>query len=387
MQAGNVITVSIGHLIHDLYLGFLPALLPVLIVHFGITNAQAGLLTVFLQLPSLLQPLIGVMADRFSLRYVFAFAPGMTAILMSLSGLAPSYGVLAILLVVAGFSNAAMHAIGSSMAGAMSGRRLGRGLGIWMVGGSFGFALGALVIVSVVQLAGLRGTVWTVFPGLLISLILFLRLRALQWRPPRRAAGGPGWKTVLLMMAPIMVPVCMVLALRSAMEAALSTYLPTYIDSETGNLWLAGISLSVAEGAGVVGTLAMGNWSDRVGRRRVLIALMGVTPIFLLMFLYTSGLVQLAVLALLGFSTFSILPVLMAVVQESYPENRALANGIFLATNFVLKSFVAVGLGAFADGFGLRSIYYIAGVAALLALPLLARLPGGGADRASPAPA
>ena len=68
-----------------------PPLLPVLIEKFSLSNAQAGLLNVFLQWPSLLQPFIGYLADRRNLRILVVAAPAIAGVCMSLLGVAPSY--------------------------------------------------------------------------------------------------------------------------------------------------------------------------------------------------------------------------------------------------------------------------------------------------------
>jgi FSR family fosmidomycin resistance protein-like MFS transporter len=90
---------------------------------------EAGLLTVFMQGPSLLQPFIGHLADRISLRTFVILAPAVTATMMSLLGVAPGYAVLALFLVAVGFSSASLHAVGPVIAGNLSGRSLGRGMG------------------------------------------------------------------------------------------------------------------------------------------------------------------------------------------------------------------------------------------------------------------
>ena len=58
---------------------------------------------------SLLNPYIGILADRISVRYFIIAAPALTAIPMSLIGLAPTYTVLLILLFLTGISVAIFH--------------------------------------------------------------------------------------------------------------------------------------------------------------------------------------------------------------------------------------------------------------------------------------
>ena len=133
-RAGPVVTISAGHAVHDTYAGFLPVLLPSFVQRFALSNTKAGALSAFTQLPSLLQPVFGHLADRLTLRWMVTLAPGVTATLMSLVGWAPTYAVLALFLIATGISSAAFHAVASATAGRLSARRLGRGMSIWMVG-------------------------------------------------------------------------------------------------------------------------------------------------------------------------------------------------------------------------------------------------------------
>ena len=71
--------------------------------------------------------------------------PASAATLMCLVGWAPAYAVLALLLITAGISSAAFHAVASAAAGRASHGHLGKGLSIWMVGGEVGSTLGPLV--------------------------------------------------------------------------------------------------------------------------------------------------------------------------------------------------------------------------------------------------
>ncbi len=55
-ETAGVTTASSAHLVHDLYPAFLAPLLPVLIENLSLTKTAAGLLSVFYQFPSLIQP-------------------------------------------------------------------------------------------------------------------------------------------------------------------------------------------------------------------------------------------------------------------------------------------------------------------------------------------
>ena len=101
-QTRRVLAVSLAHFVHDTYTAFLAPLLPLLIQRLQLSLALAGSLTFFLQVPSLLNPVIGYLDDRLNLRCLVYIAPGLTGTLMSCLGFAGSYWSLAGLLLATG---------------------------------------------------------------------------------------------------------------------------------------------------------------------------------------------------------------------------------------------------------------------------------------------
>ncbi len=375
-QTDRVMTISVGHAVHDTYTAFLPPLLPAFIEKLLLSKTEAGLLAVFLQGPSLLQPAIGHLADRVNLRYVVILAPAVSAVMMSLLGVAPVYAALTLLLLVAGLSSACFHAVAPVVAGTLSGRSLGRGMGFWMLGGELGRTLGPIVAVTTVGLVTLQGLPWLMPFGLLASVVLFLRLRDTPVRPRCAGAGLP-WRSVLRRMRPILFPLTGIIATRALILSALIIFLPTFLTEQGSGLWFAGVSLSVYEAAGVAGALAGGWMSDKLGRKFVIMVSMIVTPLFMIAFLLVGGWGRFLILPALGFSGLSIAPVIMALVQESYPENRAFANGIYMSLSFTIRSGAAVLAGAIGDLFGLYYAFAVGAVIMLLGVPLIVMLPGG----------
>jgi FSR family fosmidomycin resistance protein-like MFS transporter len=376
-QTDRVLTIASGHAVHDTYTAFLPPLLPAFIANLSLSTTEAGLLTVFIQVPSLLQPFIGHLADRLSLRYFVILAPAATGVMMSLLGLAPGYAMLALLLTVAGVSSASLHAVAPVMAGRLSGQSLGRGMGFWMVGGELGRTLGPIVVVSAIQLLTLKGTPWLMIAGLVASVILYVRLRDVPGRPPNAGQGLP-WRQALHSMGPLLVPLVGIIVVRSFMITALTTYLPTFLSKEGADLWFAGASLSVLEAAGVAGALLGGAVSDRLGRRRVLLISLLTTTLFMLVFLELNGWARFPALLILGLTALSITPVVMALVQESFPDNRALANGVYMALSFTIRSGAVVVVGVLGDLFGLRLAFTVSAIIPLLGVPFIFLLPRSG---------
>ena len=367
-HTGGVVTVAAAHSVHDTYSAFLSPLLPVLIENLEITKTAAGILTVFYQGPSLLQPLIGHLGDRVNLRVLVVIAPTLAAIAFTLLGLAPTYGILALLLVVAGLSSAGLHSIGPVLTGQMAGRSLGRAMSIWMVGGELGRTLGPIITVAAVAYLTPRGLPALIPGGLLASLIAYIRIRNL---PDRRPTSGQHsrWQESLTQMRPILPALALVISTRALLIMALSSFLPTFMTEQGEGLWVAGISLSIMQAAGVVGALTGGSLSDYLGRRRVLVIMSLAAPLAALVFLYTQGWLRLVLLPVVGFTLLSTTPVVMALVQERVSGGRALANGIYMALNFVITSIAVVMVGAIGDRFSLHAAFMTATIVMMVGVP------------------
>jgi FSR family fosmidomycin resistance protein-like MFS transporter len=369
-QTGNVVTIAGAHAVHDTYTAFLPPLLPHFVESFSLTNTAAGALAAFLQLPSLLQPVIGHLADRTTLRWIVILGPGVTGTVMSFLGWAPGYVALALMLLVAGVSVAAFHATAPVATGYLSGNRLGRGMGFWMVGGELGRTLGPLVVVSALAVMSIQSMALLSLAAIATSAFLYFRLRDVPLRTRGEGEQIP-WRTAVRAMRRTMLLLGALVSLRSVMVMATTIFLPLYLTEQGATLWVAGGALSIVEAAGIAGALAGGWISDHVGRRAVMILGQIVAPIALIAFLAADGWVRIAILPIIGFSLLAVPPVLMAFVQEQFPDTRALANGVYLSMNFVIRSIAAIAYGALGDAFGLSTTMYIAAAAMFLGLPLI----------------
>ena len=376
-QTTDVLMLSGGHAVHDTYSGFLAPLLPIFIQSLSLSKTEASLLMLARQAPSVFQPIIGHRADRSNLRFLVILGPAITGIAMSLLGIAPNYGSLVALLLITGFASAAFHAVGPAIAGKLSGPNLGRGMGIWMLCGELGRTLGPILIVSVIGVWGVAGTAYLIPASIVASLVLLLRMRRVAAQAFSFYKALP-WRSALKRMAPVMVPLSGIVFVRAFTLAALTAFLPTFLSEEGASLWLAGASLSVLEGAGIAGALIGGWVSDRLGRRRVLGFSMIVTPILLFVFLDSQGWVLFPVLVVLGFIALSTGPVVMAMVQESCPENRAFANGIYMGGGFALRGLAMLLLGMMGDAYGLRRAFEISAVLLFAGVLLVFKIPKGG---------
>jgi len=375
-QFGNVTLISLTHLLHDIYSSFLAPLRPLLIEKFGITLAMASIWDLASRLPWLLNPLIGMIAERTAARYFIIVSPALTAISMSLLGVAPSYIVVVILLLVMGISSAFFHVPSPVMVKRLSGKQTGRGMSYFMFGGEIARTMGPLVVTGAVTLWGLEGT-WKLIPfGLLASLILYFRLRkipiTMQKSEDTRLSGF--WKTTKK-MTPFLLILIGITFFRAIMKSSLTAFLPTFYYLDKGeSLWFSNSALAVFQLAGAVGTFFSGSISDRIGRKTTLVVVSLVTPALMALFVFSSGVWSFMVLLVLGLFVFAPGPVLLALVQDVSTEKPVFMNSIYMTISFVSGAIAVVFAGLLGDWLGLEKTYLISSLLALGAVPFVLML-------------
>src|SRR5690349_15628790 len=153
-----LVAISFCHLLNDMMQSLLPAIYPNLKLQFGLSFVQVGLVTFAYQITaSLLQPLVGLYADR---RPTPLALPGGT--LFTLAGLtilsiARSYEVLLVGSCLLGVGSSIFHPESSRVARMAAGGRFGLAQSLFQVGGNAGSALGPLVAAIVVVRWGRSG--------------------------------------------------------------------------------------------------------------------------------------------------------------------------------------------------------------------------------------
>ena len=375
-RAGEILLLSFSHFIHDVYSSFLAPLLPLLIEKLSMSLTQAGFLSAVMQLPALLNPFIGQLADRMSLRYFVILAPMMTAVPMSCIGLAPSYGVLLLLLFTAGISVAMFHVPAPVMIARMAGSKTGRGMSFFMTGGELARTVGPLTAVGAVSLLGLTGFWPVMVVGIAASVLLYYRFRNIDLSFHDSGPAVPLGRT-FAGMRHVLLPLTVILLARSFMHGSMTAFLPVFLKQQGGSIWLGGAGLALFEAAGVAGVLTAGSLSDTLGRRRMLLISLVGAPLAVFVFLFSSGWLRIGALLACGFTLLSTTPVMLAMVQEHADQSPAAANGIFMMISFLARSSVVVLIGLIADGIGLHSAYLAAGVVGLAGIPFVLMLPAG----------
>jgi FSR family fosmidomycin resistance protein-like MFS transporter len=352
-QLNRVLTIVGAHFTHDTYTAFLAPLLPNLIEKLSLTYTQAGALSAFTQLPSILDPIIGYLDDKINLRIFVIFAPAITATMMSLLGIAPTYLTLIVLLFITGLSSATFHSIAPAIIARSSGTQVGKGMSLQMAAGELGRTAGPLLASWALLTFTLGGMFPVAILGWIASLAVFLRFK----RIPIHVEKHNSIREILPIVQQLFVPLVGVTLFRSFMVTALGVYLPTLLESEGASIWKAGTTLAIYEFAGVIGAFLGGTLSDRLGRKPVLFTVSVLAPVTLLLFLQASGWLIIPILILSGLFSLSAQPIMLAIVQDHFPTHRSIGNGLYMTFSFVCLSISSVGIGILADHFGLHQAF------------------------------
>lgn len=372
LKKGNVASVAATHFLHDTFSSFFAPLIPLLIEKLGFSFAMAGLLSTVQKLPSLCNPLIGIIADKKPIRSGIVVTPIVTIICMSLMGIAPSVTMLALLLFVCGISAAIIHVTAPVLMRRVSGERVGTGMSCFMFGGEIARTAGPLLITAAVGWWGLEGT-WRLIPfGLVASLILFLNLRTIDKKALAHfdKKEKKNIKTHLRETLPFFALITPIILFRGFSNTALTLFLPTYLVEKGSTVSTAAFALAFLELAGACGALLAGSLSDKLGRKKILLGIMLMSPILMFLFTCSSGIAQWVLLGFMGLIFFGSTPVFMAMIHDLNSDRPSFTNGLYMTLSFAASSIVALLVGVLADHFGFVITYQITAGLSLVALPL-----------------
>ena len=361
-----------AHFSNDFFLSFFAPTLPVLITQMGLLKVQAGILNLGLELAALTMPLIGRIADKKDIRKYMVFTPAVTALCMSMLGVIPNFYLLFLVMTLGGLSLYFYHAIGPADIAKVNEAALGRILAIWNIAGQVAFMIGPLVVTAVLTRFSTRQMPWLALLGVAATLALII-IRKNQPDIPHKeslqveaheAADTNSRKRIIRQFLPI-AAITLAIALSHACAFA---YLPVYIVEQGASLWMSGLAISLYFGAGVVGNYIGGLLHDRIGAKWVAVISLAGFAVFFTTTIYSTSVVQLALIALMGVFSFMLMPAMMAMLQENNPDDRSLTNGLFLGLNYGVIALAGVVAGYMLDRMPTPTVFLISAALALSAL-------------------
>jgi MFS transporter, FSR family, fosmidomycin resistance protein len=378
---GVIVAIGVCHMLNDMMQSLLPAIYPDLKAALGLNFTQIGWVTLVYQLTaSLLQPLVGLYADR---RPTPLALPGGT--LFSLAGLlvlafSHSYSVLLIGASLLGVGSSVFHPESSRVARMAAGGRHGLAQSLFQVGGNTGQALGPLAAALVVVRWGQSSVAFVALLLLFSTAILWNVSRWYKHHGLARLHRGASHTAVHahLPRASVLLGIAVLVALifsKYVYLTSLTSYYTFYLIDHFGlSVKAAQLHLFVFLAAIAVGTVLGGALGDRIGRKRVIwLSIAGAVP-FALVLPYASLFWTGPLTVIIGMIMASAFPAIVVYAQELVPGKVGMISGLFFGFAFGAGGIGAAWLGALADATSLEHVYRVCAYLPLIGL-LTALLP------------
>lgn len=370
---------SAGHLFTDINQGALPAILPFFIAEYGFSYATAASLVFALNLiSSIVQPLFGIMADKFSKPWVMSAGLLCASGGMAITGFSSDYTLIFFAIMLSGLGIAAFHPEAVRYANKLSGQKKGTGMSIFSFGGNLGFAFGPIAASGLILAFGLPGISLLFLPTLalaLVFLVVMTRLHkqeALAQSTAKASNASPKpdqWRSFSLL--------CSLVFSRSFIFFGLNTFIPLYwIKVFNQSEATASTALSLMLGVGAISTLISGRIADRVGFKRVITAgFILLLPLLAAFVMVGDAFLATLLLIPIGFTIFMPSSPMIVLGQKYLPNRIGLASGVTLGLAVSVGGIAAPLLGKVADVYGLHSVMVIVTVLAILPALLSFTLP------------
>lgn len=358
-RSGTYLTVltvlGMTHLLNDLMQSLIPAAYPILREIYQLDFVQIGMITLTFQVAgALLQPVIGMITDR----YPAPYSP-VVGMMFTMSGMvclayAPSYAMILVSVALIGIGSSIFHPEATRMARYAAGGRQGLAQGMFQVGGQAGGALGPVFAALIIVPWGQQSLAWFAVVALLAMVLLgwigskqrqistefaAMRARASKGIPaPSHAPFTIGLGRVVLTL--------LMFVKNTYSESFRSFYTFYLIERFDLSIPASQLMLFVFLIAAAVGVLIGGIMGDRIGRYRIIwFSMLGPLPLTLILpyaGLFWTGVLTILISLIMASAFASIL----IYAMDLLPDRIGLIGGLFYVLNFGLGGIAAATASA-----------------------------------------
>ncbi len=390
-QQGPAVLVGMGHGATHWVMGTFYLLLPFIAKALHLSYTEVGLLVSTVHISSFATNIFsGALVDVTGRRVPILVA-SLTVGALALASFGMADGVLGLLplVVLIGCTNNMWHPAAISYISRRFPQQRGYVLSIHALGANSGDALAPMAVgAALVWLSWSQAATVACVPTLAVALLLFLALPRQSNRERAQSSAGEGMDLATyfkglttLLRDRAVLSLCLVAALRTMTQAGLLAFLPLYLTNGLGaGPVMLGLALAAMQSAGVVAAPVAGAWSDRVGRRPIVLAGLTASTVVIAVLMFLGHLATFVVgIAVLGFVLFAVRPVIHSWMMDLTPANLGgSATSLMFGSQAMLATAAPIIGGMIADGWGLGAVFYfLAGglLAANLALVLLPLVP------------
>ena len=394
---GTVFLVGFGHGGTHWIVGSIYVLLPFIQRDLGLSYTALGtLFTIFHFSAFAANFASGLLVDvtgRRVLLMVVSLTVGAAAFLAF--GWARGMASLAVMMILIGGTNNLWHPPAISYLSGLFPKNRGYALAIHTLGASFGdiaapLAIGAMLVWLTWRDTAIAGALPVFAAALLIGAVLLSRDAGPrdQKEDETGAENGQPKRGISLreyldgMLAMVrdrnVLGLALMAGFRSMAQSGLLLFIPLYLANvlKVGPT-MVGLGIAAMQFGGMIAGPLAGAWSDRAGRRPVVLAgLSGSTAVIAVLTLAGNEALFIAGLSVLGFMLFAVRPVIHSWMMDLTPPNMAgSATSVMFGTQSLLSMAAPVAGGMIADAWGLPAVFYALAGVMLIANVLVYLLP------------
>jgi len=385
---GPVFLVGLGHggthwIVATFYL-----LLPFITKELELSYVVAGSLVSIIHLSSFgFNFLSGAIVDVSGRRALIQFISltiGATALF--LVGYASSFVWLVIIAIVIGATNNLWHPAAISFLSTRYPDNRGYALSIHALGANTGDAIAPVATGMLLSWFVWRETASiNALPVFAIALLIVVVLTRINRKsgPGTAANKGMSLREYItgigkLIRDRAVLGLCLMAGFRSMAQNGLLVFLPLYLaDVMKVSPVTMGLTVMAMQAGGMIAGPIAGVASDRLGRRRVVLAGLTVTTLIIAgLTLLNQEVLFIAGVSILGFALFSVRPVIHSWMMDLTPrELSGSATSLMFGTQSGMSVLMPLIGGLVADNWGLGAVFYLLAATMLVANVLVYMLP------------
>ncbi len=383
---GPAFLVGLGHAGTHWIAATFYLLLPFITGDLGLSYAEAGALVAVFHVSAVAANFAsGLIVDVTGRRVVFQVASlvvGGGALLAF--GLGGRMVMLSVLVALIGAANNLWHPAAIAFLSQHYPDNRGYALSIHALGANIGDAVAPLAAGALLVWLTWKGAASVAaLPVLAAAALIALMLLPRDTDGAQEARRGMGLGEyfsglVELLRDKAVLGLCLMAGFRTMTQNGLLVFLPLYLANvlDVGP-FLMGVALMAMQVAGMIAGPIAGAWSDRVGRRPVVLAGLTVaTAVIAALTLAGGGALFIAGISVLGFALFAARPVIHSWLMDLTPPRLGgSATSVMFGTQSGLSVLVAPVGGLIADAWGLAAVFYGLAGTMLVANVLVALLP------------
>lgn len=319
-----------------------------------------------------------MLSDRHGLKYYLIAGPLLTSIFLSFLGVLPDFYLILLFLFIGNLGIAAYHPSSAAIAGHYGGKRKGLSSSIINFGGNLGNASGSLIIILILEKAGVEYTPLILIPGIITSLIL------LKYAPKNNAISSKNKsfnifshvkkinRTSIYMLSIILF----IIYTMYIIWMTVINYMPLYFTYRGISLINIGNILLVFGTLGGTSGLLSGFLYDHYKKGYLIIQLGLIISIPLFFYTFkTEGMLSIVLFVIGGFFLISVQPVCIRMAQDLLPGNISLASSLVLGLSPGLAGITMIFLGKAADRIGITALIRYELLGLVLSLLILFAFP------------